>query len=98
DVVLVPGRAGGTNAILSRDPAFRTDYHGTSYLDHLDAAAAVGASVSVVDSYRLSTDVDEPADLLEVLLHGQGSAPAWLRDHGITIDRSGSRVSVERSQ
>lgn len=96
DVVLVPGRAGGTNAFVSRQAGFRTDYHGTSYLDHRDIARELDARVSVVDSYRLSTDVDEPADLLEVLLHGEGTSPTWLRDHGFAIDRSGDRVGIVR--
>ena len=96
DVVLVPGRAGGTNAIVSRHPDFRTDYHGTSFLDHLAVARTIDASVGVVDSYRLSTDVDEPADLVEVLLHGEGEAGVWLREHGVRIDRSGDRVGVAR--
>jgi len=96
DVVLVPGRASGTNAVLARHPDFRTDYHGTSFLDHLERAHDIGASVAVVDSYRLSTDVDEPADLLEVLLHGEGKASTWLRDHGLRVDRSGHRVGVSR--
>ena len=38
------------------------------------------ADLAVVDSMRLSTDVDEPADLVEVLLHGEGQAVTWLRE------------------
>lgn len=98
DVVLAPGRAGGTNALVTRHPDFRTDYHDTSYLDHLDRAHDLGASVRVVDSYRLSTDVDEPDDLLEVLIHGEGDAATWLRDHGVRIDRSGPRADVVRER
>lgn len=84
-VVLVPGRGGGTNAIVARDPAFRVDYHCASYLDHLRAAREADASVAVVDSHRLSTDVDERADLVEVLLHGEGAAADWLRDAGFAL-------------
>jgi 2-phospho-L-lactate guanylyltransferase len=84
-VVLVPGRGGGTNAIVARDPAFRVDYHGASYLDHLRAAHEAAAPVAVVDSHRLSTDVDERADLVEVLLHGEGAAADWLRDAGFAL-------------
>jgi 2-phospho-L-lactate guanylyltransferase len=39
DVVIAPGRGGGTNALVSRHPEFRVDYHGTSYLDHLGIAS-----------------------------------------------------------
>jgi len=94
DVVLAPGRGGGTNAVVARTPGFRVDYHGTSYLDHLRAAREAGASVAVVDSYRLSTDVDEPADLPEVLLHADGRAREWLRDAGVTLDDRGQRRST----
>src|SRR6056297_3165111 len=48
DVVLAPGRGGGTNALVARHPGFRVDYHGTSFLDHLAVARDVGAQVGVV--------------------------------------------------
>ena len=74
EVVLAPGRGGGTNALVARADDFRVNYHGASYLDHRRAAREVGAVASVVDSHRLATDVDERGDLAEVLIHG-GSAP-----------------------
>ena len=85
DVVLAPGRRVGTNALVARHPDFRVDYHGASFVDHRAAAGTVGASVSVVDSNRLATDVDEPADLAEVLAHGAGAAADWLRDRGFVL-------------
>jgi 2-phospho-L-lactate guanylyltransferase len=85
DVVVAPGRAAGTNALVVRDPAFRVDYHGASICDHRDRARDIGASLSEVDSFRLATDVDGPADLLEVLVHGQGRAAQWLRDAGFEV-------------
>ncbi|MFB6173547.1 MAG: 2-phospho-L-lactate guanylyltransferase [Halobacteriales archaeon] len=97
DVVIAPGRGGGTNALVARDPAFRVDYHGASYLDHLRAARAAGASVGEVDSHRLATDIDEPGDLVELLLHGEGAAREWLRDAGFELDLEGGRVGVRRA-
>lgn len=97
DVVLVPGRGGGTNALLARHPEFRVDYHGASIRDHRRAAADVGASVGEVDSFRLSTDVDERADLAEVLLHSDGAASQWLRNAGFELDVTDGRVSVVRT-
>ncbi len=35
DVVLCPGRGGGTNMILIRSPKFRTCYHGLSFPEHM---------------------------------------------------------------
>lgn len=86
DVVLAPGRGGGTNAIVARHPDFQVDYHGVSIRDHLEAARTCGASVRVVDSFRLAVDVDEPADLVEVLLHGAGRTVTWLREAGFAVD------------
>jgi 2-phospho-L-lactate guanylyltransferase len=85
-VTLVPGRGGGTNALVARDPAFHVDYHGASYRDHRQIAESAGVSVATVDSFRLSTDVDEPADLVEVLLHApDGGAGSWLADRGLEV-------------
>lgn len=96
DVAIVPGRGGGTNALVSRHLEFRVDYHGVSFLDHVNAARDVGASVEVVDSHRLSTDVDERADLVEVLLHGRGRAREWLIEAGFELAVSEGRVGVKR--
>ena len=97
DAALVPGRGGGTNALVARHPNFRVDYHGVSFRDHLDAAEAVGAGVDVVDSHRLSTDVDTRADLVEVLLHGRGRARKWLESRGFEIAATEGRVDVARA-
>ena len=97
DVTIAPGRGGGTNALVVRQPAFRVDYHGASYLDHRRVAERLDATARVVDSYRLAVDVDEPADLAEVLLHGSGAAEAWLRDAGFTLDTADGRVTATRA-
>lgn len=96
DVVIAPGRGGGTNALVVRDPAFRVDYHGASFLDHRRIAREAGASVEVVDSYRLATDVDEPADLVEVLVHGEGRSARCLREFGFELATDGGRVQAIR--
>jgi len=96
-----PGRGGGTNAFVAGHPAFRVDYHGASYLDHRRIADEIGAGVRVVDSHRLATDVDEPADLAELLIHAEadgdgGRAARWLRDAGFALDTTDGRVGVRR--
>jgi 2-phospho-L-lactate guanylyltransferase len=96
DVVAAPGRGGGTNALVVRHPDFRVDYHGISFRDHRRRARAVDASFTVVDSHRLATDVDERADLSELLLHGEGDAVAWLRDAGFELVATEGRVTVTR--
>jgi len=96
DVAVAPGRGGGTNALVVRAPSFSVDYHGASYRDHRDAAAVAGLSVGVVDSMRLATDVDEPADFAEVLLHGDGRGRRWLVDAGFELDATDGRVGIRR--
>ncbi|SNR24650.1 2-phospho-L-lactate guanylyltransferase [Halorubrum vacuolatum] len=96
DVVIAPGRGGGTNALVVRDPSFRVDYHGASVRDHRRIAAAIDADVREIDSHRLASDVDEPADLTEVLLHGDGAAAAWLREAGFRLGVTDGRVGVVR--
>lgn len=97
DLVIAPGRGGGTNALVIRDGTFRVDYHGVSFRDHLRLAEREGLSVSVVDSFRIATDVDEPEDLIEVLLHGRGEAAGWLTEAGFHIETTGGRPSIERT-
>ncbi|MFQ3475498.1 2-phospho-L-lactate guanylyltransferase [Halonotius sp. F2-221B] len=97
DIAIAPGLGGGTNALVVREPAFRVDYHGASYLDHRAAAADLDATVSVVDSRQLATDIDEPGDLAEVLIHGDGPAREWLIDAGVELDTGDGRVGVRRS-
>jgi len=96
DVVFAPGRGGGTNALVVRDPAFRVDYHGASIRDHREIAREVGAETATVDSFRLATDVDEPADLVEVLLHTERRAAAWLHEAGFAVTTTDGRVEVTR--
>jgi 2-phospho-L-lactate guanylyltransferase len=99
DVVLAPGRGGGTNAFVARHSAFRVDYHGTSYLDHMERARAAGTSVETVDSFRLATDIDERADLVEVLIHSDGAARDWLDGAGVELARNADgRVTVIRAE
>ncbi len=98
DVTIAPGLGGGTNALIVREPAFRVDYHGASYLDHCRIADRLDASISTVDSRRLATDIDEPSDLAELLIHGEGAACDWLVDAGFELDESGGRVGVRRSK
>ena len=97
-VTLVPGRGGGTNALVARHPDFRVDYHGVSFRDHRQRVREAGAALRRVDSFRLSTDVDERADLPEVLLHGGPRSRGWLRRAGFDLAVSEGRVGVARGR
>ncbi|WP_058366011.1 2-phospho-L-lactate guanylyltransferase [Haloparvum sedimenti] len=96
-VAMAPGRGGGTNALVVDHPTFRVDYHGASCRDHRRIAREVGADLREVDSRRLATDVDERADLAEVLLHGGGAARDWLADAGFELAIDAGRVGVKRT-
>jgi 2-phospho-L-lactate guanylyltransferase len=98
DVVIAPGRMGGTNAIFIRDPSsFHVDYYGSSFLKHRDIAQKNGLVVDVFDSFNLSTDIDEVADIAEVLLYGTGCAADCLKKLGIVLAGNGGRVGVKRT-
>ncbi|GGL49872.1 2-phospho-L-lactate guanylyltransferase [Halocalculus aciditolerans] len=96
DVVVAPGRGGGTNALVVRHDGFELDYHGASYRAHRENAARVGATVEEVDSLRLGTDIDEPGDLVDLLLLGDGRAVDWLRDAGFRVREADGRAVAER--
>lgn len=97
DVVLARGIGGGTNALVSRTTDFEVDYHGNSYLTHRSTAREIGAALAEIDSYRLATDIDEPDDLAELLLHGEGHATQWLRDQGFRLASGTGRTTVRRT-
>jgi 2-phospho-L-lactate guanylyltransferase len=99
DLSIVPGRGGGTNAIFMKEPQkFHVDYYGTSFLKHMKIAADAGLSVDVIDSFRLHTDIDEPEDLVELLIHGTGKSRAYLEALGFSLSVDKGRVSVERKR
>jgi len=94
DVVLCPGRGGGTNMILIRSPEFRTCYQGLSFPKHLDYACQAGLKVAVFESFRGGCDIDCPEDLAEVLLHGQGEARVLLENMGFSVSNKGRGVGI----
>lgn len=96
DITVAAGLGGGTNALAVREPSFRVDYHGASYLDHCQAAERLGATLEAVDSRRLATDIDEPADLAEVMIHSNGEAAQWLVAAGFELETTDGRVGVSR--
>lgn len=99
DIAIAPGRGGGTNSIFIKDPQkFRADFYGASFLDHLAVAESFGKSVEVIDSFRLSTDIDEEEDLTEVLIHGgaKSRSKKYLEELGYSLSIEKGRVGVHR--
>jgi 2-phospho-L-lactate guanylyltransferase len=96
DVVLAPGLGGGTNAVVCRDPTFHVDYHDVSIQDHRAIVAQHNLTLTELDSRRFATDIDEPRDLAEVLLHSDGAAADWLRDAGFELEVSNGQLFAVR--
>jgi len=96
DVVLCPGRGGGTNMILIRAPEFRTCYQGLSFPKHLDCARQAGLKAEVFESFRAGSDIDCPEDLAEVLLHSRGEAKVLLEKMGFSISKRGKGEGIEK--
>jgi 2-phospho-L-lactate guanylyltransferase len=97
DMAIVPGRGGGTNAVyIRRADRFRARYYGGSFLKHREYAEESGLSCSIIDSFRLFTDIDEKEDLVEILLHNTGFARKFLINLGFSIDIRQSRIGVSR--
>ncbi|NLX48865.1 MAG: 2-phospho-L-lactate guanylyltransferase [Methanospirillum sp.] len=97
ECAIAPGRGGGTNALLIRDPAhFRVDYYQCSFQKHLSAAKASGLSVEVIDSFRLYLDLDEEEDLVDLLIHGEGRARDCLCGLGFSLAVTRGRVGIVR--
>ncbi|MDD1674118.1 MAG: 2-phospho-L-lactate guanylyltransferase [Methanomicrobiales archaeon] len=98
DIVIAPGRGGGTNALfLQYPPRFRADFYGASFLKHCRIAEQSGCSWEIGDSFRISTDVDEKEDLVEVLIHGGRNSREFLTAGGFVLTVENGRVGVERN-
>ena len=100
EVVIVPGRKGGTNALFLRRPyAFHVSYYGMSFSAHVETAKRRNLSLAVHDSFFISADIDEVEDLIELLIHGQGFSADYLRRIGVGLQEdknSKSRAVVNR--
>ncbi len=87
DVVIAPGRKGGTNMLLVRKEGFRVSYHYGSFMKHLKIAEELGFKVGIFDSFYASVDIDDESDLLELMLHGKGKR-SWnyLKSIGFDVE------------
>ncbi|MCX8207255.1 MAG: 2-phospho-L-lactate guanylyltransferase [Methanothrix sp.] len=97
-VVLAPGRGGGTNMILIRDRRFRTMYRGLSFAKHRRVAEGLGIETGYYYSYRAGCDIDEPGDLIEIMLHSNGESRALLEGFGLRIIESKGRAKLNQIQ
>lgn len=99
DMAMVPGRGGGTNAVyLSHADRFQVSYYGASFQKHLMIAQERSLSCEVIDSFLISSDVDEKEDLVELLIHGKGMSSTYLKELGFILTIEMGRVGVEREK
>ena len=98
DVAIVPGKGGGTNILYIKEPAkFHVKYYGSSFRSHCNIAKEMSQSVYVYDSFLASIDIDEPQDLVELLLHGHGMAKDYIKQKfGIDISKGRVKLSSAR--
>ncbi|WP_340818926.1 2-phospho-L-lactate guanylyltransferase [Methanolobus sp. WCC4] len=97
DVVIVPGKGGGTNVIFIKDPSnYHVKYYGSSFLNHCNIAKDRGCSVYIYDSFLLSTDIDEPHDLVEIMLHGHGRSKEYVLDR-FDMETGKTRAKISSS-
>ena len=86
DVVIAPGRKGGTNMLLVRKRGFRVSYHYGSFFKHLEIALKSGMKAEIFDSFFSSVDIDDENDLLELMMHGEGKrSQKFLKDIGFSV-------------
>ncbi|WP_292381263.1 2-phospho-L-lactate guanylyltransferase [Methanosarcina sp. UBA289] len=79
DICIVPGKGGGTNALFIKNPSsYRVRYYGSSFLNHCSIAAEFEQNFEIYDSFFAGTDIDEPEDLVELLIHGKGPAKEYI--------------------
>ena len=95
DVTIVPGKGGGTNILYIKDPSrFHVKYYDSSYMTHCDIAKETAQSLFVYDSFLASTDIDEPQDIVELLLHGHGMAKDYA-EQKFGIEVSKGRIKIK---
>ncbi len=97
DVVIAPGRKGGTNIIFLKEGVrIEASYYGLSFLNHVFLLRDRKMRFAVYDSFFTSTDIDEVDDLIEVLVHNTGETSRYLTRIGVAISITDGRVQLRR--
>jgi 2-phospho-L-lactate/phosphoenolpyruvate guanylyltransferase len=98
--VLAPSASGrGTNAVLQRPPGlFPLRFGNDSFLPHLAAARATGNPVEVLRLAGIGVDVDEPADLADLMATPGDTRAQRLLDEWRISERLGAmKLAEERA-
>ena len=90
DVVIAPGKKGGTNLLFIKDPpGFEVRYYDLSFRNHINYCREKGLSYKSYQSVPTFLDIDEKQDLLEILLHNNGYSSRFLTEVGFSIEVEG---------
>lgn len=98
--VLAPSASGrGTNAVLQRPPGlFPLRFGNDSFLPHLAAARATGKPAEVLKLAGIGVDIDEPADLADLLAApGETRTQRLLSEWRISERLAAMRLAEERA-
>ncbi|MGP8336872.1 MAG: 2-phospho-L-lactate guanylyltransferase [Methanosarcinaceae archaeon] len=94
DITIVPGKGGGTNILYIKNPArFYVKYYGSSYKTHCNIAKDMSLSVFVYDSFLASIDIDEPQDIVELLVHGYGMSKEYA-EQKFGVETNNGRIKL----
>jgi 2-phospho-L-lactate guanylyltransferase len=94
DIVVVPSRDGGTNALACAPGAIDFQFGPDSAQKHLAAAATAGLRALSLDLPRLALDIDTPDDLDRLRAAGEAVG----RHTRVALERSGVPAPVRKAQ
>lgn len=78
---IAPGKDGGTNMMFIEAPdVFEVNYYGESFEKHKAEAEAKQLVCGVYHSFCAASDIDEPADLNDILDYGTGKIKKFVSE------------------
>jgi 2-phospho-L-lactate guanylyltransferase len=94
DLCIAPGKGGGTNILFIKNPSeYKVKYYGSSFLTHCLIAEKTEQSIEIYDSFLAGTDMDEPEDLVELLIHGSRATKEYINEK-FRLETSRGRVRL----
>lgn len=100
DFIIVPSKGGGTNMIIMKPMAIRTQFEGFSYKKHVNVAEKKKLNPQVHDSFFMALDVNTTEDLGEIMIHGEKThTREYLKKElGVNVEsfRGSERLKVTR--
>ena len=99
DFIIVPSKGGGTNMIIMKPMAIRTQFEGFSYKKHVEVAEKKKLNPQVHDSFFMALDVNTTEDLGEIMIHGEKThTRQYLKELKVNVEsfRGSERLKVTR--